>query len=595
VVLVGNGSNLLNSNIPVLPAGSNLLALRQTLGALKFYVNDVLQFNFSLANEVNPQRGVFTVTGSNGLSNILSSVAIDNAFSVSNAAEFLQDVSIAGVVSVQSVVSSNLILTGNLTSGQLSSLSNQVQGVSNQVWGLSNTINTVSNQASWSSNHVVSLSNFTTGFSNDIYPRYTFTSNQSVFGSNAANAAQTTANFGSNAVVAGQTTANFASTLANSAQTTANFGSNLANSAQTMATWSSNNFSNVATSTGLASYSNFVSANFGQSNVVFSSLNGLSNSIFPLSTFGCNASVWSSNGLNSYSNYVSTAFAYSNPLYLYVNAQCNQTWSNTTSLSTLSNSFAAWSNLQNTTTVNMSNYTYTSLTNTVYSNNLYCSNSTVFASNTAVSASNVAIYSSNIGNYCSNNFPTFSNAIYPFVNSNTSRSTFGSNTAVYTSNQLPNYRLSSVAIDYSTLTNKPSFDAINGLAIGAATISGLGALGFAGSEMFLKDGYLTGVLQSATDTAHNAINLASGYQRLSSFLEVDTGTTRIQDNLIIMKSNASSNLILSPFNLTTSNSIFSLNSLINTTATSISNITHVSCSSSWTSIQHNFYREALSP
>lgn len=53
-VLVGNGSNLLTSNIPALPAGSNLLALRQTLGALKFYVNDVQQFNYSLANEVNP-------------------------------------------------------------------------------------------------------------------------------------------------------------------------------------------------------------------------------------------------------------------------------------------------------------------------------------------------------------------------------------------------------------------------------------------------------------------------------------------------------------------------------------------------------------
>jgi predicted RNA-binding Zn-ribbon protein involved in translation (DUF1610 family) len=98
VVLVGNSSNLLTSNIPILPAGGNLIALRQTLGASKFYVNDVLQFNYLLANELNPQGGVFTFTGSNGLSNIISSVAIDNAFTVSNATKFLQDVSIAGVV-----------------------------------------------------------------------------------------------------------------------------------------------------------------------------------------------------------------------------------------------------------------------------------------------------------------------------------------------------------------------------------------------------------------------------------------------------------------------------------------------------------------
>jgi hypothetical protein len=91
--------------------------------------------------------------------------------------------------------------------------------------------------------------------------------------------------------------------------------------------------------------------------------------------------------------------------------------------------------------------------------------------------------------------------------------------------------------------------------------------------MLLKDGYLT---------AHNAINLAPGYHHFSFFLEVGTGTTRIQDNLIIMKSNASSNLLVSPSNLTTSNSIFSSNGSIKTTATSISNITHVSCSSNLT-------------
>jgi hypothetical protein len=87
-----SGSNmLLSSNTyPLVPASDNLIALRQTLTTLGLYINDNLQFSYPLVSEVNSTGGSFqfSATSSNG-SNIISSVQIDPAFSVSNAAEFL--------------------------------------------------------------------------------------------------------------------------------------------------------------------------------------------------------------------------------------------------------------------------------------------------------------------------------------------------------------------------------------------------------------------------------------------------------------------------------------------------------------------------
>jgi hypothetical protein len=242
---------------------------------------------------------------------------------------------------------------------------------------------------------------------------------------------------------------------------------------------------------------------------------------------------------------VSTAFAYSNPLYLYVNAQCNQTWNNTTSLSTLSNLFAVWSNLQNTTTVNTFNYSYNVLTNYTILNVNYSSNSTVFASNTAVSASSVGIY-------CSNNFPTVSNNAFAFINSNSVRSTFGCNAATFASNQLSNYRLSSVAIDYSTLTNKPLFDNTNNtLSIGLAVIGSAG-LTLAGYDLFNGLGMVLGVFRTVVNATTDLINLASCYSKFTNYVECGIATTRYADGVITMKSNTISNLVLTPWNLTTS-------------------------------------------
>lgn len=81
---------------PFVPNSNNLIAIRQSLTSLKVYVNDVQQLTYSLSNENNPVGGSFSFIGSNGLSNMLSQVAVDPAFTVSNSAEFLADVSVSG-------------------------------------------------------------------------------------------------------------------------------------------------------------------------------------------------------------------------------------------------------------------------------------------------------------------------------------------------------------------------------------------------------------------------------------------------------------------------------------------------------------------
>jgi hypothetical protein len=447
-----------------------------------------------------------------------------------------------------------LTLSGTLSNPQFSSLSNQVQtvasslvGVSNQVSTNSTSISILQTQSTWTSNQVISSLMNTSNFSNDIYPRYTFTSNQSVFANNGVVYCSNLAIYGSNSAAAAQTTANFSSNLIPTFMTS-NVFYPLRSYDSNTSTWSSNQLATLNTTTNFTSFSNYVS---------------------PLATFGCNASVWCSNGLNSYSNYVSTAFAYSNPLYLYVNAHCNQTWSNTTSLSTLSNSFAAWSNLQNTTVVNMSNYTYTALTNTVYSNNLYCSNSTVFSSNTSVAALNVEIY-------CSNNFSNVftSNTVFAFVNSNTNR-------LIFSSNSLSNYRAKSVSVPWTEVSGKPDFssDGAGNDSLGAAGVSiGSSGLLMSGYNLLDKNGKLTNAL---SDAFGKMTIDPTGYFKLNdpgSYIDIGDSTTRVSKDRLLFKTGTFSNMILNPANLSYSNAIFSLCNQISLTATSISNLTHVSCS-----------------
>jgi hypothetical protein len=239
-----------------------------------------------------------------------------------------------------------------------------------------------------------------------------------------------------------------------------------------------------------------VSSNFGQSNVVYNSLNALSN-------FSISNNAWTLNNLAAFSNF----------------STLNNVWT--------SNNLVALSNF------NTSNY----------------------------------VWSSNI-------FGKFSpsNAVYLFVNSNTVRSTFASNIGIFTSNNLSNYRLTATAIDYGTLTNKPSFDSTNNaLSVGSAVLGSAG-LAFGAYNLFNGLEYVNGIFQSVANATTDFINLASGYQKLTNYIEMGVFTTRYANGCIIMKSNTTFNLVLTPWNLTTScNGYFVLNSM--TTSNSSVSIT----------------------
>jgi hypothetical protein len=217
----------------------------------------------------------------------------------------------------------------------------------------------------------------------------------------------------------------------------------------------------------------------------------------------------------------------------------------------------------------MSNYTYTALTNTSYSNNLYCSNSTVFRSNTAVS-------SCNLGIYCSKNFSNVStsNTVFAVINPNTNRS-------IFSSNSLSNYRAKSVSVPWTEVSGKPDFSN-NGAendSLGAAGVSIV-------SAEFLMSGYN---LLDKNDKLTNALSDAfgkmtidpTGYFKLShpeSYIDVGDSTTRVSKDRLLFKTGTFSNMILNPANLSYSNAIFTLCNQIALTATSISNPTNVSCS-----------------
>jgi hypothetical protein len=365
----------------------------------------------------------------------ISSVQIDPAFTVSNAMEALQDVSIAGALTAQSVATTSLSV-GTLSNPQLSSLSNQLQmvasslvGVSNQVLTNSTFISTLQTQSTWTSNLAISLSNSTSGFSNDIYPRYTFTSNQSVFSSN-------TFTFGSNCSI-------FSSNAAVAAQTTANFGCNASVFGSNYSVWTSNNFRNVSTTTSLATFSNFVS---------------------PIAIFGSN-------------------------LFPSI---CN-----------LSNAF-----------VSTSNGLFPSLCN---------------LSNAYVSTS-------------SNLFPSLCNLSNAFMG-DTAKATFGLNTSVFTSNNLSNYRLTATAIDYSTLTNKALFDSTNNALSVVFAVLGSAGLAFGAYKLFNGSGYVNGIFQTVANATTDFIELASGYQKLTNYIEIGVATTRYADGVITLKSNTTTSCL----------------------------------------------------
>jgi hypothetical protein len=77
----------------------------------------------------------------------------------------------------------------------------------------------------------------------------------------------------------------------------------------------------------------------------------------------------------------------------------------------------------------------------------------------------------------------------------------------------------------------------------------------------------------------------TGYFSLNdpgSYISIGDSTTRISKERLLFKTGTFSNMILNPANLSYSNAIFTLCNQIALTATSISNLTSVSCSSNLT-------------
>jgi hypothetical protein len=311
--------------------------------------------------------------------------------------------------------------------------------------------------------------------------------------------------------------------------------------------WCSNNFSNIATSTALTTYSNYVSVDYASSNITFCNLNSLNSGVL----FSSNIGVWSSN-LN---------FINSNSIISLSN--------NVLPVCTFgSNTSYFASNLA---TINSNNInTQSNYNKTTYN---YCSNLEFFTSNLSVFSSNLCIFNSN-----NNSNYTTSNILFPLINSNTTRS-------VFSSNYLSNCRILSTLVPWTQVSGKPDFssDGAGNDAIGVSgvTIESAGLL-MSGYALLDKNGKLTYAL---TDSLGNMTIDPSGCFKLNdprSYIDIGNSTTRLSKDRLLFKTGTFSNMIMNPENLSYSNAIFSLCNQIALTATSISNLTHVSCSSNLT-------------
>jgi hypothetical protein len=77
----------------------------------------------------------------------------------------------------------------------------------------------------------------------------------------------------------------------------------------------------------------------------------------------------------------------------------------------------------------------------------------------------------------------------------------------------------------------------------------------------------------------------TGYFKLTdpgSYIDIGDSTTRVSKDRLLFKTGTFSNMILNPANVSYSNAIFTFCNQIALTATSISNLTSVSCSSNLT-------------
>jgi hypothetical protein len=135
------------------------------------------------------------------------------------------------------------------------------------------------------------------------------------------------------------------------------------------------------------------------------------------------------------------------------------------------------------------------------------------------------------------------------------------------------------------VSGKPDFSS-NGAgndSLGAAGVTiGSAGLLMSGYALLDKNGKLTNAL---SDAFGKMTIDPTGYFSLNdpgSYISIDDSTTRLSKDRLLFKTGTFSNMILNLANLSYSNGIFSLCNQIALTATSISNLTNVSCSSNLT-------------
>jgi hypothetical protein len=248
---------------------------------------------------------------------------------------------------------------------------------------------------------------------------------------------------------------------------------------------------------------------------------------------------------------------------------------------------------------NYANFFYNSNFNAYNSNlGIYNSNLNIFNSNSIVAASNQNyanhFYNCNLGIHDSN----LANSNLARIIWTSNNAVFGCNCAVYSSNSLSslattstvtvlsntfsNYRAKSASVSLTEVSGKPDFssDGAGNDSLGAAGVTiGSAGLLMSGYNLLNKNGKLTNALSNAFGKM--TID-PTGYFKLNdpgSYIDIGDSTTRESKNRLLFKTGTFSNMILNPANLSYSNAIFSLCNQISLTATSISNLTHVSCSS----------------
>jgi hypothetical protein len=252
--------------------------------------------------------------------------------------------------------------------------------------------------------------------------------------------------------------------------------------------------------------------------------------------------------------------------------------------------------------------------------NIFNSNSIIAASNQSYANhsynSNLGIYNTNLNIFNSNNIVAASNQNYAnhfynfnlgvydsiLANSNLARITwtsnnavFGCNRAAYKSNSLnslattatvtvlsntfSNYRAKSASVPWTDFSSDGAGN--DSLEAAEVTIGSAGLL-MSGYNLLDKNSKLTNALSDAFEKMTIDPTRYFKLNDPGSYIDMGDSTTRVSKDRLFFKTKTFSNMILYPANLSYSNAIFTLCNQIALTATSISNLTHVSCSSNLT-------------